>query len=284
MSYVVNTGTVEFYRGRQNNGRGHAPVDPDPTRYSGRGLEGAADDERRIPVAEAVAVDPHRGRVGGEFPRPHDRDRHLVRQAQASVFDGEPAGRVFQRRQRLLTGFRSGFPATFHRERVSERLGVGAQHLLLRDLRTRPQPSSTPTGLGELLRQLTERESLPGALLVDGFVRRLLLHLPRCVVPEISRAGPRRTYRGAPRPDHAAQDAPIIEPETMPDHVHLRVSCGPQFGIHGLVNQIKGRSSRVLRAGPVRLPTFGLLIRTSSPLSVATLEVAKRYAENQKNV
>ena len=46
----------------------------------------------------------------------------------------------------------------------------------------------------------------------------------------------------------------------MPDHVHLLVSCDPQFGIHRLVKQIKGRSSRVLRAEfpalKSRLPTL----------------------------
>ena len=45
----------------------------------------------------------------------------------------------------------------------------------------------------------------------------------------------------------AERDAPIVELETMPDHVHLLVTCDPQFGIHRLVKQIKGRSSRLLR-------------------------------------
>lgn len=36
--------------------------------------------------------------------------------------------------------------------------------------------------------------------------------------------------------------------EIMPDHAHLLVEVDPQFGIHKLVNLIKGRSSRSLRA------------------------------------
>jgi putative transposase len=44
------------------------------------------------------------------------------------------------------------------------------------------------------------------------------------------------------------RDAPVIELETMPDHVHLLVGCDPQYGIHRLVKQVKGRSSRVLRS------------------------------------
>jgi putative transposase len=33
----------------------------------------------------------------------------------------------------------------------------------------------------------------------------------------------------------------------MPGYVHLLVSCDPQYGIHRLVKQIKGRSSRYIR-------------------------------------
>jgi len=64
--------------------------------------------------------------------------------------------------------------------------------------------------------------------------------------------------------------ATIIELETMPDHVHLLVSVDPQYGIHRLVKQIKGRSSRLLREGS---HTCGLgsrpcgRTRTSSPPS-----------------
>ena len=39
----------------------------------------------------------------------------------------------------------------------------------------------------------------------------------------------------------------IIEMEIMPDHVHLLIEVDPQFGIHKLVKQMKGRSSRYLR-------------------------------------
>ena len=39
----------------------------------------------------------------------------------------------------------------------------------------------------------------------------------------------------------------IIELEIMPDHVHVFVEVDPQFGIHKLVKQMKGRSSRYLR-------------------------------------
>ena len=45
----------------------------------------------------------------------------------------------------------------------------------------------------------------------------------------------------------AERVAPIVELETVPDHVQLLVTCDPKFGIHRLVKQIKGRSSWLLR-------------------------------------
>jgi putative transposase len=39
----------------------------------------------------------------------------------------------------------------------------------------------------------------------------------------------------------------IQEMEIMPDHVHLVIEVGPQYGIHRLVRQLKGVSSHALR-------------------------------------
>ncbi|MCX0270676.1 IS200/IS605 family transposase [Nocardia zapadnayensis] len=82
------------------------------------------------------------------------------------------------------------------------------------------------------------------------------------------------------------RDAPIVELETMPDQVHLLVTCDPQFGIHRLVKQIKGRSSRVLRAEfpslKSRLPTLWTNSYFVATVGGATSEVVKRYVENQK--
>ncbi|TYT73822.1 IS200/IS605 family transposase, partial [Desulfobotulus mexicanus] len=36
----------------------------------------------------------------------------------------------------------------------------------------------------------------------------------------------------------------VIELEIMPDHVHLLIEVDPQYGIHRLVKQLKGYSSR----------------------------------------
>jgi putative transposase len=84
------------------------------------------------------------------------------------------------------------------------------------------------------------------------------------------------------------RSAPIAELETMPDHVHLRVVCDPQFGIHRLVKQIKGRSSRLLREEfphlQSRLPTLWTNSYFVATVGGATSEVVKRYVENQRNI
>lgn len=86
----------------------------------------------------------------------------------------------------------------------------------------------------------------------------------------------------------AERDAPIVELETMPDHVHLLVTVDPQYGIHRLVKQIKGRSSRLLRDEfphlRSRLPTLWTNSYFVATVGGATSEIVKRYVENQKNV
>ena len=84
------------------------------------------------------------------------------------------------------------------------------------------------------------------------------------------------------------RNAPIAELETMPDHVHLPVSCDPQHGIHHLVKQIKSRSSRLLREQfpylKPRIPTLWTNSYFVATVGGATLEIVKRYVENQRNV
>jgi putative transposase len=80
----------------------------------------------------------------------------------------------------------------------------------------------------------------------------------------------------------------ILEMETMPDHVHLLVTVDPQYGVHRLVKQIKGRSSRLLRqefpALKSRLPTLWTNAYFVATVGGAPLEVVKQYVENQRNV
>lgn len=85
----------------------------------------------------------------------------------------------------------------------------------------------------------------------------------------------------------AEKDCPIVELETMPDHVHLLVTCDPQYGIHRLVKTIKGRSSRLLRQEfpslRSRIPTLWTNSYFVATVGGATLEVVKRYVEDQRN-
>ena len=85
----------------------------------------------------------------------------------------------------------------------------------------------------------------------------------------------------------AERGSEIVELETTPDHVHLLVECDPQYGIHRLVKQIKGRSSRLLRQEfpqlKTRIPTLWTNSYFVATVGGATLEVVNRYVENQRN-
>lgn len=85
-----------------------------------------------------------------------------------------------------------------------------------------------------------------------------------------------------------ARDAELIEVEVMPDHVHLLVDVDPQYGIHRLIKEIKGVSSRELRQNfpflKRRLPTLWTNSYFVSTVGGAPLAIVKQYIENQKNV
>jgi putative transposase len=79
----------------------------------------------------------------------------------------------------------------------------------------------------------------------------------------------------------------IIELEIMPDHVHLLVEVDPQCGVHKLVKQIKGFSSRTLRQEfpgvKSRLPTLWTNSYFVATVGGAPLAQIKQYIENQKS-
>ena len=80
----------------------------------------------------------------------------------------------------------------------------------------------------------------------------------------------------------------VIELEIMPDHVHLLVEVDPQYGIHKLVKQIKGQTSRLLRVEfpelKSRLPTLWTNSYFVSTVGGAPLAIIKQYIEAQKHV
>lgn len=79
--------------------------------------------------------------------------------------------------------------------------------------------------------------------------------------------------------------AEIIEMEIMPDHGPRRVEVDPQYGIHRLVRQMKGRSSGLLRQEFARLRSRLPTLRTNpyflSTVGGAPLSVITQYIENQ---
>jgi putative transposase len=83
-------------------------------------------------------------------------------------------------------------------------------------------------------------------------------------------------------------EAEILALATLPDHVHVVVSCNPTFGIKRLIGVMKGRSSRLLRQEfPMlksRLPTLwthSCFIVTVGGTPLASI---KQYIESQKGV
>tara|TARA_B100002019_G_C21066613_1_gene496846 strand:- start:279 stop:686 length:408 start_codon:yes stop_codon:yes gene_type:complete len=80
----------------------------------------------------------------------------------------------------------------------------------------------------------------------------------------------------------------VLEIETMPDHVHLLVDVDPQFGVHKFIKRVKGKSSRILRdkyqSIRKRVPTLWTNSYFVNSVGGATLDVIKKYIEDQKNV
>jgi putative transposase len=78
----------------------------------------------------------------------------------------------------------------------------------------------------------------------------------------------------------------FIEIEVMPAHVQLLLGCDPQFGLHRLVQSLKGASSRLLRQEfPVsrqKLPTLWTNSSFVATTGGVTLESLQRYVEGQK--
>lgn len=83
------------------------------------------------------------------------------------------------------------------------------------------------------------------------------------------------------------READLISLEIMPDHVHVLVEVNPQYGIHKLVKQLKGRSSRFLRREyswmRTRLPTLWTNSYFVSTVGGSPLSVIKKYIEEQKD-
>ena len=80
----------------------------------------------------------------------------------------------------------------------------------------------------------------------------------------------------------------ILDMEVMSDHVHLLVDTNPIIGIFTIVNKIKGYTSHELRKEfpslKSRLPTLWTQSKFISSVGAVTLDVVKKYIEDQKGV
>ena len=80
----------------------------------------------------------------------------------------------------------------------------------------------------------------------------------------------------------------ILALELTADHVHLMIEADPQYGIHKLIKEIKGRSSHFLRKNHkhlrTRLPTLWTNSYFISTVGGAPLSIIKQYIEDQKSL
>ena len=79
----------------------------------------------------------------------------------------------------------------------------------------------------------------------------------------------------------------VLEQEIMLDHVHMILDVNPKIGIYTIVSKIKGYTSKILREEfpelKSKLPTLWTHSRFISSVGNVSLEVVKKYIENQKN-
>jgi putative transposase len=80
----------------------------------------------------------------------------------------------------------------------------------------------------------------------------------------------------------------LLDIEVMPDHVHLLIDVDPRLAVVSVVGKIKGYTSHTLRnefpALKRRLPTLWTRSKFIASVGAVTLDVVKKYIENQKNV
>ena len=74
--------------------------------------------------------------------------------------------------------------------------------------------------------------------------------------------------------------------QVMPDHVHLLLRVNPQIGIIKVIGQIKGFTAHSLRKEfawlKSRLPCMWTRSKFVSTVGAVTLDVVKKYIEDQK--
>lgn len=78
----------------------------------------------------------------------------------------------------------------------------------------------------------------------------------------------------------------VLDMEVMPDHVHLLLSVNPQVGVIKAIGRIKGFTAHALRKEfpwlKSRLPCMWTRSKFVSTVGAVTLDVVKKYIEEQK--
>jgi putative transposase len=79
----------------------------------------------------------------------------------------------------------------------------------------------------------------------------------------------------------------ILEMEVMPDHIHLLIDVNPKIGVYKAICSIKGYTSNILRTEfrqlRSRLPTLWTRSKFISTVGSVSLDVVKKYIEEQKS-
>jgi putative transposase len=76
--------------------------------------------------------------------------------------------------------------------------------------------------------------------------------------------------------------------ELLEDHVHLLLDVNPRNGVFAITNKIKGYTSHILRQEfselRSKLPTLWTESKFISSVASVTLEVVKKYIEEQRRI
>ena len=84
----------------------------------------------------------------------------------------------------------------------------------------------------------------------------------------------------------AVNEILIEEMEVMPDHVHLLISCNPQYGIMNCIRALKRYSAAPMREFDPsldrRLPSIWTRSAFIATVGSVSLETVKAYIESQK--
>ncbi len=79
----------------------------------------------------------------------------------------------------------------------------------------------------------------------------------------------------------------VIEMEVMPDHVHMLLDVDPTVGVNVVIARIKGKTAHILNREfpelPRKLPTLWTRSKFIATVGSVSLEVVKKYIEEQKS-